>query len=418
MAELALTTSDQRLAIFRKIWAFCTLLLFLFTWRLWTPTPAFPQVPVFEPLGILPSVMDWVLLGVILVSLLTIGLIPGYRVRQQALVLFATALVISMLINQHRFQPWAYQSLLVAVVLRYAADATATKLLRWLIISIYVWSAWSKCDFTFVHNLGQHLLQALLGWCGYHAWPEQVRLFLAACIPLAEAAVALGLCMPKSRRTFVIISIVLHVILIAALGPFGLQHKPGVLIWNLYYIAQNWLLFGGPQNLETSSETPKRALLPCVAIVGALFWPLFEVWSYCDHWPAWSVYAPRVERTLVFVPEGEREKLSTELQSYLEPVRDDPFWLQLRLDRWSLDATDAPLYPQNRFQLAVAASVASKLGISQMRTVRLSSANRLDGQRQSETFSGIGQLKHAIRDYLIGTAVPREWVRQKQLEAE
>ena len=38
----------------------------------------------------------------------------------------------------------------------------------------------------------------------------------------------------------------LHGLLLVILGPWGLDHKPGVLLWNAYFIVQDVLLLAGP----------------------------------------------------------------------------------------------------------------------------------------------------------------------------
>lgn len=59
------------------------------------------------------------------------------------LVLFATALSVLILIDQHRLQPWAWQLLLMSCVFA-TRSANATRLLMLLTISVYFWSAVSK----------------------------------------------------------------------------------------------------------------------------------------------------------------------------------------------------------------------------------------------------------------------------------
>jgi hypothetical protein len=397
--------------LFRRVWAASALALFAATWKLWTPQQDFPQVPIFAPFGQLPALVDWIAFASVVASTGVLLRAPTLdKLPRRALALFIVATTLLLLINQHRFQPWAYQFLIIATVLATAEPAKAFRYLRWLTISIYVWSAWSKCDVTFAHNLGQQLASALVGWADFQNWPTTPRLLFAAAFPIAEFSIALALSFAPSRRYGVWASVLLHLLLLIALGPFGLHHKPGVLLWNIYFIAQNLILF---QNVPaaTTQVAPDAPQQPRAAIIGlvaaAILWPLVESWNYCDHWPAWSVYAPRVERTSLFIHRSERDRLPLSAQPFLEPALDDDNWFQLRLDRWSLEALDVPLYPQNRFQIAVAAGLARQFGLTQARITRYSTANRFTGKRESESFQGLGELDRAASDYWLGTRVMR-----------
>ena len=190
--------AQQRFHVFRRAWAASALALLVATWKLWTPQTAFPQVPAIAELGKLPVVVDWVLFGGMLLALVSVlGSSSKSTLWQHGLVGLVIAAVFSMAIDQHRFQPWAYQFVVIAMVLATATPVAAFKLLRWLTIGIYVWSAWSKCDVTFTRTLGQQFLNALFGWANFESWPQLLRLALASLFPVAEFAVAFLLCFPR-----------------------------------------------------------------------------------------------------------------------------------------------------------------------------------------------------------------------------
>jgi hypothetical protein len=408
-----------RIELFRRWWSGCTLLLVWATWQVWIDNPLFPQVPVHATLGKLPGWVDAALMLSMLLSLVGLLLIPARSQgwRSVAWIFFFTILGLACL-NQMRFQVWAYQAMIVALVLATCTPRDAGKLLRWLTISIYAYSAWSKVDVTFLHSLGKQLAEVWLGWARFADWPPLAQSMLISLVPLGELAVAVLLAMPRTRKVGVIASLALHALLLLALGPWGLQHKPGVLLWNVFFMGQNVLLFwpavspvasdeDQPSAAEELSAEPIPALA-LVVVVGAIVWPLTEPWGYCDHWPAWSVYAPRVERTSCFIAQSETHKLPTSLQEYLEPASDDETWLRLRLDRWSLDALSVPLYPQNRVQLAVAAAVIEQFDVGQFQIVRFAPADRWTQTRKQSTLSSLAELTAARQPYVLGTQATRK----------
>ena len=246
------------MTLLRRWFALCALALFAATWRLWTPQTVFPQIPYFEVLRSVPGWVDWIALTGVVIALVGLLCAPGERgasalrvppVRAFAL-LFIASLLVLVLLDQHRLQVWAYQFAIVAIVLGAFADAACSKTacmhLRLLVIGIYFWSAISKLDHAFLHSLGPELLRGTLAAFGIEpGWMRSdVAATLSLTFPLVELAVAGLLAFRPTRRFGLTASIVMHVLLLATLGPWGLDHSWGVLLWNVYFIGQNMLLFG------------------------------------------------------------------------------------------------------------------------------------------------------------------------------
>ncbi len=367
-------------------WAVAGLALFGATWKLWTAPTEFPQVPLFGWAESLPPIVDWLAFGVLLGSLAMAAWKPDSRRRWIAI---GVSLGVLMVLDQHRLQPWAWQLLLMAVLFPThqaslpSADHSSesspiplhglggltpsARLLRVLTISIYFWSAISKLDADFVASHGQTLIEALFRSVGINAahWPASAKSWLSGFLPAGELLVAIGLCCPRTRRAALIAATTLHVGLILALGPLGLGHRPGVLLWNVAFIGHDWLLFGrsagGVSKLTRSASegecftthsiesfvkrSPSLALrVGLIAFVS--IWPVTERWGLCDRWLAWSVYAARSERVSVALTDEGLLRLP---ESARRCVTDG----ELPLDRWSLVALDVPIYPQLRFQFGV-----------------------------------------------------------------
>ncbi len=349
---------DERGTTLRRWWAVAGLALFGATWKLWTPQSEFPQVPLFGWAGSLPLFVDWLVLGVLLGSLASNVRRPDSR---RSWIAFAVSLGVLIVLDQHRLQPWAWQLLLMALWWSSARAGQVTHLpCIALTISIYFWSAISKLDANFVASHGQTLIESLFRSVGINAmnWPASVKSWLAAFLPVGELLVAIGLCWPRTRRAALIAATALHVGLILALGPLGLGHRPGVLLWNLAFIGHNWLLFG---QRTCGSFTPTRSVsertslptsrapsltLRVSLLVFVCVWPVTERWELCDRWLAWSVYSARSERVSVTLTDEGLRRLPESVRSC---VTDG----ELPLDRWSLAALDVPISPQLRFQFGV-----------------------------------------------------------------
>ncbi len=81
--------------------------------------------------------------------------------------------------------------------------------------------------------------------------------------------------------------------------------------------------------------------------------PLLEQWGWYDHWPAWGLYASHRERVGWWIRADARERLPVELREFTQPDPARPGWERVNFERWILDRTAAPAYPQGRYLLAV-----------------------------------------------------------------
>ena len=378
--------------------------LIVATFPLWRPQRLFPQVPLISIAGRIPEFVEWGLLGILIASI-GVMLFPARpQPRRIACLIMGLSTFLLVLIDQHRLQPWAWQFIILSLVLATSDNATSRTSWQWLIISIYAWSAWSKMDQGFFISHGRFLLEGLAKSIGLTQgtkfWPEWLLGSATISIPVFEMLVAFGLAWPATRRFAVILAAMMHVTLLLALGPFGHGHQPGVLFWNLFFLIQNGLLFRrGPTTEQPLSTTPStsaiqiRNSLAHLAVVAAMAWPSVESFGLCDHWPAWAVYAAKPERVTVYVDANE---ISQSLQSgdfdslktYLGPQTTMDDWQTFRIDRWSLETVHAPIYPQDRFQIGVAIGLTRMLSLHQIRVVVEGPANRWTGQRTIRAYTG------------------------------
>jgi hypothetical protein len=404
----ALIDEPRDVTRLRRVVALFALLLFASTWPLWTPQTAFPQVPLLFIAGQLSNWCDWLLFGLMLVAMaIVLFANSSSRWWRRGCALFVAAFVASVLIDQHRLQPWAYQFALVAAVLALVSDRRGLSLLRILTIGIYVHSALSKFDFSFIETNGQYLVGGVTNVWGIDGekWNPTQRRVVAAMLPLGELAVGVGLCFRITRRLALAFAVVMHALLMVALGPWSLDHELGVLIWNAYFIVQNVLLFWSSHTKTAVDQTPTEAFLAQMpsplrvwtarSIVAlAMTMPFLEPFGLFDPWPSWAVYASRPARARVLIDNDAKHRLPPELQPYVAQARFDDLRCPVRVDRWSLDATHAPIYPSSRFSLGVALALARLPGLEDKVWVEFeSAADRRTGKRTSRKVGGAYDLR-------------------------
>jgi hypothetical protein len=346
------------------------------------------------------------------------GVPPASAWGGRGLVLFATAAAAMFALDQNRLQPWVYQLAITALVLAWADGRSAVALLRLFVASFYFHSALTKLDYSFLHTLGQQFLATLVELAGgsLETWGDDVKLAAALIFPVGELLVALGLCIPRGRTPALIGAVTLHGLLLLILGPGGFDHKPGVLVWNCFFIVQDLILFAPERWLAWADRSPTavevevmrapwrvRALIASVVLL-----PLLVSTTWFDMWPSWGLYASGAERVVLLVHRSELANLPESLAPFVEESTDDDEpWSRVRLDRWCLESLSAPIYPQCRVQLGMAQAVIERYVAShRARVVCFGLADRLNGERRHEVFSGMAQLDAARSEY-FWNASPR-----------
>ena len=393
--------SSSRNIVPSRLLAAGLLALVVATWKLWTPQDVFPQVPLIRAACDWPGWFDWVCLAVLVASSLTL-LVVGQRGwwGRGSCIAMALSLAGFFVLDQHRLQPWAWQFFLLAVLLSLADDTTARRGWQWLVIGIYFWSAVSKLDYTFCHEQGPALLGGLKQAMGLRGmpnrWTEALDVVGSLGIALGELGVAVLLAWPRARWLGLWTATIMHLALLAALGPFGLNHSLGVLLWNVFFIVQNWLLFreaavSHPPSGDTvlvqvrlwlrdlvtwPSSRPNRLALGTIA--AAMAWPILEPFGYCDHWLAWAVYSARSESGVMIV-EGDTALVGLPPSSVRRSEATPR--VSINFGTWSLQSLGVPAYPQARVHTGVAVDVIERNVLTQRELTYSMTPHRWTGSR-------------------------------------
>jgi hypothetical protein len=381
-------------ALFVRIWAGFGIALFVATWKLWTPQQVFPQIPLFEFATTVPSIVDWVAFAGVLISLVLVLLTrkTDSNTSSWPFVLFVATLFMLFSLDQHRLQPWAWHWFVFALILSLVQIRDAIFWFRWIVISIYVYSAVSKFDYQFTHSVGLEMLHAITSWVGIQIddLPVGIASRVVSLFPATELLIGIGLMFRAMRVVFGWVAIMLHVGLMMILGPCGLGHQSPVLVWNAFFAVQAYWLFvrhgeSGDSLAVIATKTPVVSAFALMVIV----FPATCSFGGCDHWLAWELYAPRSSRVTIQLPASSLSELPDPAASYAIEHPQLPGVVALDLARWSLQELNVPVYPQARFQFGVAQSIAEFDGSDRnLRIIVRGRSDRWTGDRSSHEVRG------------------------------
>lgn len=353
--------SESRAVLAIKCLAVFEIILIVATLPLWWGATAFPQVPLVVEL---PPVIDQLATVCLMMACTVIVSLP-VRDRSQFLTSArVTALVCSVMLvssNQHRLQSWHWLMMLNLAWLIVLPRTDLLLAMRHTVAAVYVCSALSRISLTPEQGISGIIVRQLLELVGQSGWEMADASIAKLChlMTLGEFLIGLLLVAPKTQRWGALGAILLHSSLLLALGPLGLNHHVGVLLWNLCFLCLVPILFP----IRHAAENHDAAYAPrrTVVLLATWLFPLSGLLGVADNWPSWQLYSSRPETWILSVHEADRKLLPDTVQSFIAEPAPLSEWCVIKLDRWSLEHTRSPMYPEDRFQRAVIESLLAQV---------------------------------------------------------
>jgi uncharacterized membrane protein len=319
--------------------------------RLFLATRVYPRVPVLDGWPPLPSPLDVVVLGALLVALGGVALAPRPRWWAAAATVLALILAAD---DQSRWQPWFYQYVVMLAALALARDA-GDMLAAWraVLIGLYLWSGIQKLNTTFMTHLFPWLVEPVAG--ALPSGLQRVLLGGGMVVPVMEIAVALGLLVPRLRNAAVVGAVATHVAVLGLLGPLAHWTNVAVWPWNAAMAALAVLLFWNGGHAASRVLVPRRLGAHAAAL--ALF-GILPALSFSGHWDAYlsgALYSGNLKAAVLSVTDAVAARLPDPARRHVAKNRMGANVLDVW--EWSMGELAVPSYPEDRVFRAVARDV-------------------------------------------------------------
>jgi hypothetical protein len=321
--------------------------------KLWLSARAYPLTPVWSGIGALGPPADGIVLGVLIALLVAAIFVPRRGVILGVFALFA--LLAAQ--DQSRWQPWAYQYVLMLAAIALAGKerkAAALNTCCLIIAATYFWSGLAKFNPRFASNVFPALAETLLG-PKLAALPLVHR--LAVIPPLLECGAGAGLLFRRFRAPAAACAIAMHVYILAVLG--SRQFNPVVWPWNAAMIVFLLILF-----LRREKEFRTREIVwghgfAFQKIVLVLFglMPGLSFFGVWDHYLSSALYSGNRTSGVVYLDDSVFDRLPSQLQDYVTDEGANRG--RLDINEWSLSEMNVPSYPEPRVYRHVAARLCS-----------------------------------------------------------
>lgn len=358
------------------------------TWPLWAGVASFPAVPLVSWLTSVPFLVDRCLLTLLLASITMAifclcqregipqndrsmppieGLSNQQSTANERVLLWclSASLVASLalgFLNQHRLQAWHWLFVLIVAQRLLIGGADRRWTFQITMAVIYVFAALSRLSPLVAEGMSRELVVFVFRKLSLEHLLRSESIVFGACVAMSVFEMVVGLlllCRP-ARQAGIAASMTLHLSLLMLLGPIGLDHQAGVLTWNLFFLCAVPVLFRKsvdsdlPVSVEQTNESRRSFWIRLTVASALIGFPVSGYFGFADNWLSWQLYSPRPEVVYVHVHQDHADRLPAAAQRFLQPPKPLDEWCLLRIDRWSLAATGAPVYPEDRFQLGVA----------------------------------------------------------------
>ncbi|MBX7093236.1 MAG: hypothetical protein K1X56_00820 [Flavobacteriales bacterium] len=197
----------------------------------------FPKIPLIPFLKFQFSEMIQMVLVVVMMASLLGLFIRVYSKIFLSLFLVSTLLLLAEDVN--RLQPWLFIHGVMIVALAMLHDK-GLNLLRWGLVFMYAWAGINKLNLNFAWEVFPYFMKPFgVNEMFYHPSGDIGKYsmnginHIAWIVPLVELLIALFLLLEKWRTQGVLLALILHVIALYILGPFGHNWNSVVWIWNV-----------------------------------------------------------------------------------------------------------------------------------------------------------------------------------------
>jgi hypothetical protein len=371
------------------VWGFAA--GFLLSRRLWISSRYYPVIPVWPWLPHLSYPLDYVCFAALF---LLLGFI-GFALKPRPYIVgFAVVLVFLALLDQTRWQPWAYLYLFMLLALAcfswkredIAGQEQALNICRLMVAATYFYSGVQKLNWRFAIGL-----TTLMGTAGARLHALRAIGWVLACV---EIAIAVGLLTRRYRNQAVIFGALMHGFIVAMCA-FVYKWNSVVWPWNFAMICLLFLLFWKTEFSFADVLWRNPVWFQKVALVVFGVLPMLSFFGWWDSYLSASLYSANVPEANIFIGESVRRELPRGVQQYVKTL---PGMIEvLPVQDWALGELNVPPYPAARTFRAIGAEVCGYAQNSPDLTLVL---------REKDTLLRKGDF---TRDTCLGTLLVKKW---------
>jgi len=319
----------------------------LICWRLWTIERLLPTAPPFDFLEA-PAAVHLVLLAASLLLMFFLVLKPGNKLLLVALLISE---VLSCLLDQSRWQPWEYQFIFIVLIniINHRQPQKIVPGIGFLMVSTYAYSGLGKFSPSFLALFWDNmLLKQYLNIDPAVIHNNYVH-YSGYMLAFIELLFGIGLFFRATQKFAAWAIIVMHLLIVIMVGPFGLRYNISVWPWNIMMMIHLYILFIYRKTLAIDLPTLWKGWNKIIIICWGILPMLNHTVGWWDNALSSRLFAGNHYHMNLCVKDStEIKQLRPFLYSSKRNAICDSGTLMVNLQSWGLAEMRSPVYTEVR----------------------------------------------------------------------
>ena len=224
----------------RFVCAFWVIAKFI-SWKVWVKERHFPTAPVADLFN-WPPLMQYVLFVCSLVFILFLMYKPLNKI---ILITLLVIEILSCLADQNRWQPWEYQYLftILICIINFKEYQKLLSCIAFIMAATYLYSGIGKLNEGYLVLVWDNIFLKKIFKLNELSYQQNIIHYLGYATALAEIIFAIGLYFPKTKKAAAYGMIFMHLLILYAIGPLGVNYNIIIWPWNVLMILLLYVLF-------------------------------------------------------------------------------------------------------------------------------------------------------------------------------
>ncbi|MCK6649761.1 MAG: HTTM domain-containing protein [Bacteroidia bacterium] len=339
----------QQIRIITKIAAWGCLASMLLCYPLWLNERIFPTSPMFAALPPIAHPLDYILLGISVLTLLIIGII---RNPQYWILLFLAEGLLMAVYDLNRWQPWFYQYMLMFFALaffNYRCDDTKklnalSSIFKLMIAAVYFWSGLQKFNSNFLSDTFPWLMEPITQHLGENSIKHFRMLGLA--FPLIESISGIMLLINPIKKMGLVLIISMHVFILLVIGPLGHNYNHVVWPWNVAMILFSLTLFNNEEPFDFMNiRNMLRYHFTKIILILFVLLPQLNFFNLWDSYLSHNLYSGNTTSGYLYFTDSVKQQLPEQIRKYAT-ISDKEYVIPIKY--WCMKELGVPAYPEKR----------------------------------------------------------------------
>jgi hypothetical protein len=349
MAFVNFSLASKKIIV-TKLICFFWLIAKAISWKAWLADRLFPVVPPFNFLFV-PSAVHLVLFILSLLALCALLLFPVNRILLVSVLIIE---ILSCLLDQNRWQPWEYQYIFImlASVINYKNEKSAVSVIAFIFISVYFFSGSGKINPVFAISTHSKIVHSGIFPASNSVAYNWVEYHIGYAFGVIEVLLSIGLLFQPFKKISAIFLILMHLLILAVFGPFGLNYDRIIWPWNIMMMLILYLFFISDITVSVSFQSIKFGWNKLIIVLFGIL-PILNFFGYWDFYLSASLFSSKPPDMYIYIHRpGSSQVLHPFFTDHKNEILNDST-SAINVRAWSFREMEVPAYPEMRIYKSI-----------------------------------------------------------------